>query len=176
MASQKAKRANEPADRRITELHLVEARNRALRLFCTSSTMFPDEWGGDSVNETLNVDLTEFALHARCVNDLCGLAGMKFPGVNATRFNLTEPSAFVLIDDYHDALNYLVHARRFIVGYGLWTGPKVWLNSAQDKMVSYVRVETDRRPAANISVFGIATCFLSEVLITVKQRFPDYRF
>jgi hypothetical protein len=138
--------------------------------------MFPDEFGGNIVNEMLNVDLTEFALHARCVNDLCGFADMKFPGANSTRFTISEPGEFVLVDNYNDALNRLVHARRFVVGYAVWTGPKIWLNSAKDKAASYVRVETDRRAPANISIFGIAVCFLTEVLIEVRKRFPEYQF
>ena len=165
----------EPADRRITELHIIEARKRALRLFCTGSSIFPDEWGGNTINETLNVDLTEFALHARCVNELCDLRKEKFPGAGATRFKIEDPADFVLIDDYAEALNRLVHARKFVVGYGIWTGKKIWLNSKREK-ISYVRVETDRWPPANISVVGIAICFLGEVLIAVKERFPDYAF
>jgi hypothetical protein len=166
----------DPSDRRITELHLTAARKAALRLFCTASTMFPDEWGGDVINETLHVDLTEFAIHARRVSELCDLMMTEFPGADATRFQISEPSDFPLMKDYHKALSRLVHARKLVVGYALWTGPKIWLNSAKDKAVSYVRVETDRYPAANISVFGIATCFLSEVIIAVKRRFPEYRF
>lgn len=166
----------EAADRRITELHLAEARRRALRLFCTSSAIFPDEWGGGIVNDALHVDLTIFALHARRVSELCGFSQTKFTGVATTRFRITDPPDLVLIADYNDALNRLVHARRFIVGYAVWDGAKVWLNSANDKVVSYVAVETDRRPRANLSVFGLATCFLSEVLIAVKAGFSELRF
>jgi hypothetical protein len=166
----------EQADRRITELHIIEARKRALRLFCTGSSIFPDEWSGNTINETLNVDLTEFALHARCVSELCDLRKEKFPGADATRFKIEDPADFVFIDDYAEALNRLVHARKFVVGYGIWTGKKIWLNSKQEKIISYVKVETDRWPSANISVVGLATCFLGEVLITVKERFPDFLF
>lgn len=166
----------EAADRRIAELHLAQARNGALRLFCTSSAIFPDEWGGSIVNESLHIDLTSFALHARRVSELCGFSQMKFAGVATTRFRISDPPDLVLIADYNEALNRLVHARRFIVGYAVWDGTKIWLNSANDKVVSYVAVETDRRPRANLSVFGLATCFLSEVLIAVKTSFPELCF
>jgi hypothetical protein len=62
----------------VANLHLSEARRRAMRLFCTASTLFPDVWRAPLLNEQVLLDATEFALHARRLNELCGLRSVDF--------------------------------------------------------------------------------------------------
>lgn len=134
-----------------------------MRLFCTASTLFPDVWQGALVNEQVLLDATEFALHARRLNELCGLRSVQFPSVAQTRYTFTAGHGVELIADYHEALNRLVHARELAIGWAVWEGQKVFL--AHDNLsISYIKIRTDRLSTGYVSVFGLATCFLNDVM------------
>lgn len=161
-------------DRRLPELHLIEARSRALRLMCTASTIIPEEYQ-EAISDQLAVDLAEFAMHARRLNEVLSLEQIAFGGADSLRFNAT-PMPAPLESNYRDALNRLIHAKTYTVGYSVWDGNKVFLASRQNVIPTYVKIETDRRPVAAVSIFGVAFCFLTSVIQHVKQRHPNLRF
>lgn len=162
-------------ERRVAELHLIRARESALRLFSLASTIFPEEWA-KQFDEIAVVDLTEFAIHARRLTELCTLRDDKFDGTASTRYLFTVPPPEPLESDYHEALNALIHAKTYKIGHAIWDGPKVYTSSAQNISISYVQIATDRRPQSCVSVFGVTWCFLSNVLPVIRTRNPEFQF
>jgi hypothetical protein len=162
-------------ERRVAELHLIQARERALRLFTLASTIFPEEWA-KPLDELAVVDLTEFAIHARRITELCDLRGETFSGADASRFKFSVPPPEPLETNYNEALNQLIHAKTYTVGHMVWDGPKIFLSSAQNLTLGYVRIATDRKATKCVSIFGVSTCFLTAVLPAVKTKHPQFQF
>jgi len=162
-------------ERRLAELHITQARERALRIFTLSSTIFPEEWA-KQLDEIAVVDLAEFAIHARRITELCDLRTAKFAGADASRYKFSVPPPEPLEADYHEALNRLIHAKSYTVGHVVWDGAKIYLTSANNLAISYVRIATDRKPSSCVSVFGIAHCFLTDVLASVRKKHPEIQF
>jgi hypothetical protein len=163
--------------RRLTEVHIIAARERAMRLFATTSSVFPSEWATGQVIDMTVVDVSEFAYHARRVIDLCDFRQRKFDLVDQTRFGLNPEQNIVFISDFHDALNRLHHARDFVFHWAVKeTLPKYFLASPRELVVSFLSVGTDRLDKANVSLFGVAMAFLNSVIRAVKEDFPDYQF
>jgi hypothetical protein len=123
-----------------------------------------------------SIDLAEFAIHARRVTEHCDLRGASFPNADASRFKFTVPPPEPIEKDYHEALNRLVHAKTYTIGHVVWDGPKIFLRSKQNLALGYVRIATDRRESACVSVFGVATCFLCSVIASVREKHPELQF
>ena len=162
--------------RRLTELHVIAARERAMRLFCTASTIFPAEWAAQLVAEQTTVDLSEFSYHARRVIDLCGFRKRSFENVDQVRFGLTPGQDVTFIQDFHEALNRLHHVRELAFDWAVWEGEKIFTASPRNLVPSFVRVETDKLPTANISLFGVAVSYLNSVIPAVRVTYPGYQF
>lgn len=160
----------------MAEVHLIEARSRALRLFAVASAIYPKEWAGAQVIEPVLVDTSDFAFHARRVNDICGYKNRPFTDVDATRFKFSAGQNIALVRDYRDALNRIHHARELTFNWAVWDGQPIFTSSPENLIASHLRVETDQREPANVSIFGLAFCFLVSVLPAVKADFPDYQF
>ena len=162
-------------EQRLAELHIVSARSRAFRLLTAASTILPDEWGAGPFTEMVIIDLVEFALHARRVSDICGFKG--FNGASATRFKMSEnQESIVFMDNYDYALNRVIHTRTLKAGYTIWEGTKIFTGSTLNKVFSYVVASSDKYPAEKISIFGLATCFLTKVISRIKNDFPQFSF
>ena len=147
--------------RRLTELHVIAARGRAVRLFCTASTIFPAEWAAQIVAEQTTVDLSEFSYHARRVIELCGFRNRIFESVDQVRFGLSPGQNIEFIHDLHEALNRLHHVRELDFDWAVWEGEKIFLASSRNLVPSFVRVETDKLPTANISISVLLSRFLT---------------
>lgn len=161
----------------MTEVHLLEARTHAYRLFAVASAIYPQEWAGAQVVEPALIDLSNFAYHARRVNDLCGYKTRAFDAVDAVRYGFSPDQDIPLVSDYREALNRLHHASELTFNWSVLERPRVFTSSPQNLVASYLRVETENwKEAANISIFGLAFCFLSSVLPAVMAGFPVYRF
>jgi len=163
--------------RRLTEVHLIAARERALRLFAMTSTIFPEEWASREIVELTVTDASELAYHARRVIDLCGFHKRSFDLVDQTRFGLNPGQDITFVSDLHDALNRLHHAREFKFHWAILNQPKkIYLASQKELVVSFLEIGTDYRKMANISLFGVAISFLNSVIRAVKDEFPKYQF
>ena len=165
------------SERRLTELHIGEARSRALRLFMATSTIFPAEWtdwGG--LSDMLVTDVHEMAFHARRVIDLCRIDVASFTMVDAVRYSFEPGSETLLVANLREALDRLHHARDMIFVWSVWTGRPVFVTSRANHAPSYVSVTTDIRERANISLYGVAMSYLYEVLPEVSRSFPEYEF
>jgi hypothetical protein len=141
---------------------------------CTASTVIPEEYQ-EPISEQLVADLAEFAIHARRLNELLSLEQAAFGGVDSFRFKTTQ-FPVPLETSYKYALNRLIYANTYIVGYSIWDGDKIFLASRQNVIPTYVTTKTDQWPIAAVSIFGVAFCFLTSVIQQVKQHHPSLRF
>lgn len=66
--------------------------------------------------------------------------------------------------EYTGALNRLLHATNFELGFARWTGAKHFAHAEEHIVLTYVNVRTDKRSVARVSLTGIANCFLGEVI------------
>jgi hypothetical protein len=162
-------------DRRLVELHVMAARSRALKIFAFASTVYPQEWQGPFVEEIV-MDLFEFGFHARRVNELCELGDVEYPPVDRFLVQFSVPINGILETDYRSALNRLVHARRFIFGNAHADHRQIFTASCANLTPTYVRITTDRREDASISLYGVADCFLSTAIPAIRERHPSMTF
>ncbi len=161
---------------RLAEIHVVQARTRALRLVAFTGSVFPGEWA-PVWNEILVPDLLEFGFHARKVNEFCGFMNEEFPPINGTVVSLSEGDPGAWEKSYRNALNALMHMQTFVVGHAHADHRKIFLKAESNLMATYVKVSTDKFPqVTTISIFGLAECFLSQVIPRVKERLPTLRF
>jgi hypothetical protein len=69
-----------------------------------------------------------------------------------------------------------MHAREFVFGNCHADHRRIFTSSEANLIPLYVKVATDRREIATISIFGLADCYLNRVVPAVKQKHPDWRF
>jgi hypothetical protein len=161
--------------RRLGELHIEKARLKALRLVAFTGAVFPGEWMAP-YNEAVTSDLLEFAFHARRVNQICELEGVDFGSIKVFQVTISGNDPGDWVEHYGWALDRLMHAREFIFGNCHADHRPIFTSSASNLMPLYVKVATDRREMATISLFGLAECYLNRVVAAVKQKFPDWQF
>ena len=161
---------------RLAEIHICQARSRALRLFAFTSTVIPGEWSGTWV-ETLVPDLVEFGFHARKVNEFCGFMKEDFPSIDQKIVKISEGDPGNWESNYQHALNALMHMNSFIVGHAHADHRKIFTHAESNLITTYIIATTDKFPEkTTISVIGLVNCFLSEVLPRVKTQFPHFSF
>lgn len=161
----------------LAEMHIRKTREKALRLFAFTSSVFPVEWI-DQWNLLVIPDLVEFAFHARRINELCGLKSTDFESINKKIFTVSTGDPGNWEERYQHALNRIVHAREFKVGQAHADHRKLFTSSKANLITLYVTVGTDLpgRGTASISIFGLVDCFLTRVIREIKGRFPTYQF
>jgi hypothetical protein len=162
-------------ERRIAELHIIAARERALRLFAFASTTYPKEWDIQFI-ELAVIDLLEFGYHARRVNQLCGIDCTHFPLASRLLFEISENDPGDWEHSYYTALNRILHIKTFVFGSVHSDHRKPFLASEANLILSYVKISTDQRETATISLFGLADCFLTSVTSEIRRKYPDFQF
>lgn len=160
---------------RLGELHIVKAREKALRIFAFSSAVFPGEWK-DRYIEDITLDLLEFAFHARRVNEICGIDVSSLDSIRASNFVISDGNPGDWVERYDYALNRLLHATEFVFGNAHSLHRVVFTSSESNLVPSYVQVTTDQRSRETIGLFGLAFCFLNAVIPEVKRLFPKWVF
>jgi hypothetical protein len=160
---------------RLIEIHIVQARLRALRLVAFTGAVFPGEWG-EQWNEVIVPDLLEFGFHARKVNEFCGFMNVDFGSIDVkvVKFSEGDPGGWEM--NYRQALNALMHMQTFIMGHAHADHRKIFLASKANLIATYIKVTTDRYPEVTISLFGLVDCFLNRVLPKVREKHPQLRF
>ncbi len=160
---------------RLTEIHIVQGRLRALRLVAFTSSVFPGEWS-DEWNEMIVPDLLEFGYHARKVNEFCGLMGERFPSIDKKIIAISEGDPGNWEGSYRNALNALMHMQNFAIGYAHADHRQTFINAESNLIATYVKVSTDKFPETTISIFGLTECFLNYVIPKVREKYPNLRF
>jgi hypothetical protein len=160
---------------RLAEIHIVQARLRALRLVAFTGAVFPGEWS-DQWNEAIVPDLLEFGFHARKVNEFCKLMEESFPSIDTKVVKIAEGDPGNWEQSYRNALNALMHMKTFVVGHAHADHRRVFLAATSNLIATYVKVSTDRFPEVTISIFGMVDCFLNQVIPRVRNKHPHLRF
>ncbi len=149
----------------INTFALQQAEAAAAKLWAFGSAPFPLALATAAVIQT-NIDMLvtdtaiDFAIHVRRILDNRAIR---------TRFTLNEPfrqwAAHRLpkVDDLRDALNRIVHATEFEVGFERLPDKAASIRGGAIGVV-YLRTRTDQREEALIDVFALASCFFHQVL------------
>lgn len=161
-------------ERRLAEIHIIAAREKALRIFSYASTVYPGEWG-KQYQEIIILDLQEFAYHARRINQLCDLERYQFPDVDRLLVKITESDPGDWEKNYKYALNRIAHIKKFVFG-SAHADHRITFQNSDNLMPLYVKIETDNHDFATISIFGIVDCFLSAVIPEIVRKFPEFQF
>jgi|GEM_PF-1490967 len=164
-----------PIERRICEIHIGAARQKALRIVAFTGSVFPGEWTS-AFAEDLTLDVIEFAYHARRVNQICGFEQEDFPPITNNQVQISENDPGSWVEKYQWALNRLVHMDSYVLGHGHVDHRRVYLASESNLAPVYVRVSSDKFASETISLYGLVSCFLVSVIPLVMSRFPDFRF
>lgn len=160
---------------RLAEIHIAQARLRALRIFSFASAVFPGEWQPTLV-EIFVPDLVEFGFHARKVNEFCGFMDDEFPPIDQMIVQISQGDPGNWEHNYRHALNALMHMTSFTVGHVHADHRQIFKNASSNLMVTYIKVATDKYPEVTVSVVGLVNCFLAEVIPRVKNKFPNFSF
>jgi len=160
---------------RLIEIHIAQARLRALRLVAFTGAVFPGEWS-EQWNEAIVPDLLEFGFHARKVNEFCNLMEESFRPIDTKVIHISEGDPGNWEKSYRNALNALMHMKTFTIGHSHADHRKLFLAATANLIATYIKVSTDRFPEVTVSVFGLVNCFLNEVIPIVRQRHPYLRF
>lgn len=163
------------SSQRLTEIHIKQARSKALHLFAFTSTVFPGEWT-PVWGELVTPYLLEFGFHARKVNEFCNLGGETFPPIDSKLVKISEGDPGNWQPNYHYALNALMHMQSLVLGYAHADHRKIFLKSKANLSALYVKISTDQYPEVTISVYGLVDCFLSHVIPKIRQIYPEIRF
>ncbi|WP_353163422.1 hypothetical protein [Salinisphaera shabanensis] len=155
--------------RRLTEIHITQARSKALHLFAFTSTVLPSEWT-PVWNELVLPYLVEFGFHARKVNEFCGFGDEVFPPIDSMLVKITEGDPGDWQHCYQYALNALMHANSLVLGYAHADHRQIFKNSKANINILYVQATTDRFPKVSISVYGLVDCFLNQVIPKIKKE------
>lgn len=160
---------------RLIEIHITQARLRALRLVAFTGAVFPGEWN-EQWNEAIVPDLLEFGFHARKVNEFCQLMEQNFRPIDTKVVQISEGDPGNWEKSYRSALNALMHMQTFAIGHAHADHRKIFLASEANLIATYIKVSTDRFPEVTISIFGLVDCFLSQVIPIVREKYPYLRF
>ena len=120
--------------------------------------------------------MLEFAYHARRVNQICGLEQEVFPAITNNQVKISENDPGAWIEKYQWALNRVVHMESHVLGYAHADHRPIYTASASNLTPLYVKVSSDDFPSEAISLYGLASCFLTSVIPLVIARFPQFRF
>ena len=165
---------DQAAMQRLGEIHLAEARKSSLRLCSYVTGVFPEEWQNPIV-EDCTVQLLHFSYHARRLNQICALDSFVFRPVDKRVVSFSEGDPGGWQPSYQHALNGLHHATSFVFGWAHADHRQLYGKTAANLIPVYVKVETDQFPVMSVSIFGVADCFLSEVISVVREKFPRWR-
>ncbi|MEL7109204.1 MAG: hypothetical protein AAGJ68_13015 [Pseudomonadota bacterium] len=154
---------------RMLHLHVNEARRLAHRLLADCMTIRPVELMGDAIEPFFD-DLFNFAFHARRITELTDI-GSKDEIDKENVFNhhgVEDASSY----KYEEILNYIMHCRSISIGLSDWMGNKRWINSKQEKILSFIKIETDWRSKEIFYVFPLVSHFLHNILPKIAEPKP----
>ena len=149
----------------INSFALQQAEAAAAKLWALGSAPFPFATSTAAIIQS-HIDMLvtdtaiDFAIHVRRILDNRAIR---------TRFTLNEPFRHWTghrppkVDDLRDALNRIVHATEFEVGFLPLPDNAASIRGGAIGVI-YLRTRTDQREEALIDVFALASCFFHQVL------------
>ena len=158
----------------INEFALQQAEAAAASLWAFGSAPFPLANGAiiqSHIEQSVTNTAIAFAIHVRRILDN--------RAIRAT-FTLDEPfrhwspaHGLAKVTTLRDALNRIVHATEFEVGFERLPDNTVKIVGGAIGVI-YLRTKTDRREEALIDVFALASCFFHQVLPALQPAGDSY--
>jgi hypothetical protein len=152
----------------INEFALQQAEAAAARLWAFGSAPFPLANGAiiqGHVEQAVTDTAIAFAIHVRRLLDNRDIR---------TKFTLDEPfwhwspkGGVPKVADLRDALNRIVHATAFHVGFERLPDEAARIEGGAISVL-YLKTKTDQREEALIDVFALASCFFHQVLPVLR--------
>lgn len=152
----------------INKFALQQAEAAAAKLWAFGSAPFPFANGAiiqSHIEQSVTDTAIAFAIHVRRVLDNKAIR---------TKFTLDEPfrhwspaHRLTKVADLRDALNRIVHATEFEVGFERLPDDAAKIAGGAIGVI-YLRTRTDQREEALIDVFALASCFFHQVLPVVR--------
>lgn len=154
----------------INAFALERAAGAAARLWALASAPFP-LINGAPMQEHIERDVTDtaidFAIHTRRILDNKGITTKL--ALDAP-FRIWSPRpGLQKVDNLRDALNRIVHATHFEVGFEQLQPGAAQIDGGAIGVL-YLRTTTDKRSEALIDVFALASCFFQKLLPMIQ---PD---
>jgi hypothetical protein len=147
----------------INSFALQQAELAAARLWAFGSAPYPFS-DGRLIQRHIEQEVTNtaiaFAIHVRRILDNKAVR---------TRFVLSEPfrlgpsRCLTKVDDLRDALNRIIHATEFKVGFDRLPEDSSKIQGGAVGVI-YLSTRTDQRDEALIDVFALASCFFHQVV------------
>jgi hypothetical protein len=152
----------------INEFALQQAEAAAARLWAFGSAPFPFANGAiiqSHIEQSVTDTAIAFAIHVRRILDNRAIR---------TKFTLDDPfriwspaHGLTKIVVLRDALNRIVHATEFQVGFERLPDDAAKIAGGAIGVI-YLRTKTDQREEALIDVFALASCFFHQVLPVLR--------
>ena len=152
----------------INDFALRQAEAAATRLWAFGSAPFPFTNGAiiqSHAEQAVTDTAIAFAIHVRRLLDNRNIR---------TQFTLDEPfwhwsatGALTKVKQLRDALNRIVHATEFTVGFERLPDGAAKIEGGAISVL-YLKTKTDQREDALIDVFALATCFFHQVLPALR--------
>ncbi len=152
----------------INEFALQQAEAAAAKLWAFGSAPFPLANGAiiqSHVEQSVTDTAIAFAIHCRRLLDNKAIRA---------KFTLDEPfriwspaRGLTKVDILRDALNRIVHATEFEVGFERLPDNAAKIDGGAIGVI-YLRTRTDQREEALIDVFALASCFFHQVLPVLR--------
>jgi hypothetical protein len=131
---------------RIVEIHVENAKQRAIRLCGFATSVYPSEWKTPII-EMLTLDALEFGYHARRINEICKIDTSQID-IQRTAVDFPDKKDMVWENNYHKALDRLHHAVEVVFGEAHADHRKTFLNSDANMVPVYLKIKTDRKNEA----------------------------
>ncbi|MBY0507127.1 MAG: hypothetical protein K2X03_24650 [Bryobacteraceae bacterium] len=152
----------------INDFALSQAEAAAARLWAFGSAPFPLANGAiiqGHIEQAVTDTAIVFAIHVRRLLDNRAIR---------TPFKLDEPfwqwspaAGLLKVPLLRDALNYIVHATHFTVGFERLPAGAANITGGAISVI-YLKTKTDQREVALIDVFALASCLFHQVLPVLR--------
>lgn len=156
----------------INEFALEQAKAAAASLWAFGSAPFPLANGAviqRHIDQAVTDTAIAFAIHVRRILDNNAI-NIRFPLDKPFR-HWSATDGLTKVTTLRDALNRIVHATEFEVGFERLPDNTVKISGGAIGVI-YLQTKTDRREKALIDVFALAACFFYEVLPALPDRKP----
>jgi len=152
----------------INDFALQQAEAAAARLWAYGSAPFPIA-NGAVIQAYVESDVTEtviaFAIHARRILDNKAIRAKLILDEPFRHWSPTK--GLTKVSDLRDALNRIVHATEFTVGFERLPESAAKIDGGAIGVI-YLETKTDKRDNPLIDVFALASCFFHKVLPLVR--------
>ncbi|MDX5383203.1 MAG: hypothetical protein LPJ92_09270 [Rhodobacterales bacterium] len=147
----------------LTIIHHKAAQKRAHRVFAFSSTVWPEEWYHDALDDFID-DIIEFCFHAYRLCEIVGIEKGKVDISEGGTIHFVQTPTSPWETDFRSCLNAIRHADSFKVGKANPTTDRQLFKQNKNVMGAFIVVTTDRNQSPrSIPLFALSYSYLHHV-------------